>query len=651
MRRRILLIIGTTLALMLAMIWVATRTILMKGFERMERSAMEDNLERVRAALDRDLDALSGTASDWASRDDVRQGLGDPALANLGLDMLLLVSPEGRITYVRALQQQPADLDSLLARYPFLVGPTREPQPTSGLAVLDGDAWLLAAYPVPSRGTLVLARRLDQDEIAHLSTRVHLKVRIVVPGALHGDDPTLRAFGRLSRDPTPVIERPAVDRLTAYGTLRDLAGAPALGVVIETQSEIRLQAMRSAVSSMVWIALSGVVFGAAVLLFLQRRILARLHSVSSQVLAIKTGDQPSKRLEVDGTDQIAYLAAAINGMLAALESSTEELRTSDRQTQALLDAVPDLILLIAPDGTVRSLRLPEWSVPGLSDDIVGMELRSLDAVFPVVAAQDKERIALAVTTARERQLPQTVELDLELAGSRRSLEVRVVATAAGETVFVGRDVTMRRQAEEAERNETLLKEIHHRVRNNLQLISSLLGLQASSTEDAEAKTLLAESQDRIRSMALIHERLTQASPAGVSGFAAYIGDLVEHLGRSYAAVAGHVEIVTSLEDVPLPAAASLPAGLITSELLTNAFRHAFPEGRTGKVRVSLGRGTDGRAVLAVEDDGVGLPPEVKPEEAATLGFRIVASLVKQLGARLEVTRAGGTCFRLVLGET
>jgi len=152
-------------------------------------------------------------------------------------------------------------------------------------------------------------------------------------------------------------------------------------------------------------------------------------------------------------------------------------------------------------------------------------------------------------------------------------------------------------------------------------------------------------------MALIHERLTQASPAGVSGFAAYIGDLVEHLGRSYAAVAGHVEIVTSLEDVPLPAAASLPAGLITSELLTNAFRHAFPEGRTGKVRVSLGRGTDGRAVLAVEDDGVGLPPEVKPEEAATLGFRIVASLVKQLGARLEVTRAGGTCFRLVLGET
>lgn len=657
MRTRILLIVGTTLAVMLATILLATRIILLRGYDAMERSSMGVNIDRVRNAMERDLVALGQTATDWASWDEtyefirtlspayVETNLTVKSMRNLDVELAAFFDSTHGLVYHWSERPRPEDLATLLDRYPQLAGLPDAHGEAAGFVTLDGGPWLVVSRPIMDsdevlapRGRLLLGRHLDTSRAMQLSARVRLGI------ALH-------SAGEAVTPPdadeglSPTVERPAIDRLRTYLTIRDLGGAPVAVLAIEAWSDFRRQALNSTYASIAAIIATGLIFGAGTLGFLERRVLARLHSLSAQVLAIKTGEKTAQRLEIQGTDQIAYLAAAINGMLAALETSTEELRQSERRTLAFLEAVPDLILLVSADGTIRDMRVPEGM--GAVPDLRGHQVSTIHEALPWLTPNLRGQFESAVSRAASAQTPGFIETEIEIGGRRRWYEFRVSGSVSGETVVVARDVTAQRHAEVAEQKELLLRETHHRVRNNLQVISSLLALQANAAHDPETRAMLEESQDRVRSMALIHERLSHAERGGGLGFASYLRDLVEHLERSYGD-AGRIRIDTELEDVGLPEDASLPAGLVVNELLTNALRHAYPDGRSGRVLVGLARTSEGGVVIQVDDDGIGLPEWVDAEDPASLGFRIVRALVNQLGATLTIQRGGGTRYRLLL---
>jgi PAS domain S-box-containing protein len=209
------------------------------------------------------------------------------------------------------------------------------------------------------------------------------------------------------------------------------------------------------------------------------------------------------------------------------------------------------------------------------------------------------------------------------------------------------DITERKQSEERVKaslreKEVLLKEIHHRVKNNLQIISSLLSLQADRLTDPDAVRLLQDSQDRIRSMALVHERLYAAGNLSRIDMCVYVQTLVEQLLISYRNSPG-VQADVHAQPVWLDIDAAIPCGLILNELVSNALKHAFPDGRPGRIVVSLeplGLG----ARLSVRDNGVGLPANVRPERADSLGLRLVQALSEQLHASLQIEPGPGACF-------
>jgi two-component sensor histidine kinase len=195
--------------------------------------------------------------------------------------------------------------------------------------------------------------------------------------------------------------------------------------------------------------------------------------------------------------------------------------------------------------------------------------------------------------------------------------------------------------------EVLLREIHHRVKNNLQVVSSLLSLQADRVPaDAEVAHLVAESQSRIRSMALVHESLLQSATMASIEMRPYARRLTEELGAS-CAPSGRVRIELAADDLRLGIDRAVPCGLILNELITNALKHAFPGDRAGVVRVVV-RGDSRRLTLSVEDDGVGLPDGADPAEARTLGLRLVQALAEQLGGTLAVGRGPGTRIELAI---
>ena len=214
------------------------------------------------------------------------------------------------------------------------------------------------------------------------------------------------------------------------------------------------------------------------------------------------------------------------------------------------------------------------------------------------------------------------------------------------------EIAERARAEEQitaslQEKEVLLKEIHHRVKNNLQIISSLLSLQAKKVEDSQALEIFQESQDRIRSMALIHEKLYQAPDLARIDFGEYIHNLSAHLSQAYSASTRAIALQVQADDISLAVDTAVPCGLMLNELISNALKHAFPDDGPGQVRIELGTDDEHQCMLKVSDNGVGMPPDLDLNTTGSLGLQLVNALVSQLGGTIELDNDNGTEFKIV----
>jgi two-component sensor histidine kinase len=222
---------------------------------------------------------------------------------------------------------------------------------------------------------------------------------------------------------------------------------------------------------------------------------------------------------------------------------------------------------------------------------------------------------------------------------------------------VARNITERKQAEEQLRTslkekEVLLREIHHRVKNNLQIISSLLNLQASYIKDQATVEIFQESQHRVKSMALVHETLYQSKDLAVIDFAQYTRQLTGYLLSAYG-VTSEVEVRIDFDRMLLNSDTAISCGLIINELVSNALKHAFPSetGRTAEIHIDLHLDNH-QVTLAVSDNGIGFPPEIDFRQTETLGLQLVNLLVAdELEGEIELDRNKGATFKITFSRS
>ena len=211
------------------------------------------------------------------------------------------------------------------------------------------------------------------------------------------------------------------------------------------------------------------------------------------------------------------------------------------------------------------------------------------------------------------------------------------------------DITERKRTEQAiraslEEKTVLLKEVHHRVKNNLQIVVSLLNLQAVRVKNPAALDTLQETGNRVRSMALLHETLYRSQNLAQVNFASYIESICGHLFRSYGPKMARVKLERRMEEVSIDLDQAVACGLIINELVSNALKHAFPEGRAGRITVELQTTAQDQVRLRVADDGAGLPAQLDIRQTETLGHQLVFMLAEKLHGAVEVKRDGGTAF-------
>ena len=219
------------------------------------------------------------------------------------------------------------------------------------------------------------------------------------------------------------------------------------------------------------------------------------------------------------------------------------------------------------------------------------------------------------------------------------------------SVGIIRDVSERRNAEQIvrrslEEKERLLSEIHHRVKNNLQVISSLLNLQAGSVADPAALQHFTDAQVQIHSMALVHEHLYQSGTSGHVDVAPYVEELCTYLYEIFGVSSDRIGLRIKVESIPVDMQKAMPMALILNELVTNSLKYAFPEESSGSITVGIHMVEQGLVELTVEDDGIGLPEDFDITNSRSLGHTLIHGLCSQLDARAEVDGSAGTRFAM-----
>ena len=332
---------------------------------------------------------------------------------------------------------------------------------------------------------------------------------------------------------------------------------------------------------------------------------------------------------------------------------TRELRESEQRFRNLLENVQLVALTVNHDARITfandyTMGLTGWAI----DELLAMDL--LDVVVPP-AGMTRQAYREAVRTGG---VPAHFEGELiTKAGGRRLVawNSTVVHNAEGTVTGIaslGEDITERKRAEEKlsaslKEKDLLVREVYHRVKNNLQTISSLLSLQSESIADQATRELFLENQHRIRSMTMIHERLYRSSSLARIDMREYLQGLANSLFRSYA-VNRNITLQVDVRDVVLSADASIVCGLIVNELLSNTLKHAFPGDRSGEITMTMFPGDHGTYALTFSDDGIGLPPGFDIHATRTLGMNLIASLTQQLHGDIDISTNNGTRYVITI---
>jgi len=349
--------------------------------------------------------------------------------------------------------------------------------------------------------------------------------------------------------------------------------------------------------------------------------------------------------------RVASSVVELEGRTAILSihhDITDRKRAEEARLRNLVEQIPAVTYVAAGDEPRALYVSPQIEV------LLGYEVREWleDPEFFAkrLHPEDRGRVLAEAEKIRRTGEPHELEYRMVARDGRvvwfrdraqltRDAQGRVVSLQGVMIDTTGRkDVEAQLQAMLREK-EILLHEVHHRVRNNLQLIHSLLNLQARRISDPEAAAAVRSTQDRVRLMASIHERLSESPDLAGIDFAAYLRSLVDLVFRTFRERTGPVLLDIEAEPASLPLHLAVPCGMIVHELVTNALQHAFAGRLGGRVRVELGR-LERQVVLAVEDNGIGLPPGA--EEGDSLGFTLVRALADQIGGRLVVHRGQGT---------
>ncbi|MDI6644320.1 MAG: PAS domain S-box protein [Methanobacteriaceae archaeon] len=358
----------------------------------------------------------------------------------------------------------------------------------------------------------------------------------------------------------------------------------------------------------------------------------------------------------------------VNQDITELKKAEEALKESDQLLSDIINFLPDATFTIDAEGKVISWNRAIEEMTGIwAEEILGKGNYEYSLPF----YGERRPMLIDMVNASEDEINKyypklkrkgnilTAETDVSLNRNIETVWALAVPLYDSKDNFKGaieaiRDITKMKESQrkierELKEKEMLLKEIHHRAKNNLMIISSLLNLQSSYLKDKESQDIFIESQKRARSMAIIHERLYRSTDLKKIDFRDYIQSLATELFHTYVDDPSRLQLKINVDNIFLDVNTAIPLGLIINELVTNSLKYAFPNGKSGEIDIDFHK-KDDYYEFTIKDNGIGFPEDLDFHKTDSLGMQLVNSFTDQIDGKIELDRRNGTKFKIIFKE-
>jgi len=683
------MLIGITITCSVVVMYIASSFILIGGFQTLEEQNTLQNVQLATNTLSNEISDLNETLYDWAVWDDtydfiqdhnseyIQSNLVNSTFEGLKLNIIIYVDGSGDIVYSEGFDLQkkeqkpvPESINKYISKDSVLLN-SKNKDGVNGIILLPEGPMMIVSHPIltsngegPSKGTLIFGRYLNEAEILHMSEETQSSITLFNYNDSSMPSDFQNARQSMSEN-SPFFTSPLnTSYIAGYALINDIYGKPAFILRTEKPRGFYKEYQNSLSYFLISILIMGCVLAITTLIYLDKSILSRLSRFSRDITNIGKKGDLSARIFMKGEDEISSLAKSINDMLSKIENSQDQFKKSELKFRSVLQLANNAIVLTGSDGKIILWNKSAQRMFGYSEnEILG---KPISILFP-----DKYNVSYQKVLDNPYNFKNSENMGetYESCGfkkdmSRFMLEISHISWKIKNETFycaIIRDITDRKRAENEikeslKEKEALLMEIHHRVKNNMQIISSLLSLQSRYIKDENASGVFKESQNRVKSMAMIHEKLYMTDGLARIDFAGYIKNLVNDLFYSYGT--NRIKLDINADKLFLNIDTAIPCGLIINEIVTNSLKYAFPEqqglayksfidNKESRIYIELHQ-NNGRILLTIGDNGVGLPDGIDFENTETLGLRLVKSLVDQLDGTIKIYSNGGVEFKIIL---
>ena len=679
LRKKTLLNLSIALTVIIIAIIVFSSTILLTSYEKLESDRVRGDVHLIQNNLKAALQGLKSLAIDVGAWDDtyafalgkkpdfVEINYGKDTFAKQNINVVIFTSARGDILYAQGYNPDTNELvpvpQSVLDEVASVNSPLRNLTPEGsalGLFSTNDSVLLITSYPIlytnfsgPAVGTVILGKEINRNEIEQLTSAIVPSLSII---PLDSPSSTLeqedRALVSEMGDASFAIHPEAEGMIGAYQVISDIHGNDTILLMMKESRDIYQQGISTIITFFVFQLAAGLFLGVLIFYLIDKGVLQRIQTISTDFKEITDKGDLSTRIKVEGNDELTRLADVSNQMLDKIEQADKLVRQSEERFRTVFEKGP--LGMVIVDETFRFVKINPMfcSMMGYS------EAELLSKTFADITYPDSHETDITQVKrlgAGEISENTTEKRYIKKNGDIIWASVTVSAVRDEEGTFLYylaliKDITDRKKMQEhiqqsLMEKEVLLKEIHHRVKNNMQVISSLLSMQSRAIQDESIRALLKESQNRIQSIALVHEQLYRSDSLYQIEYGGYIRKMFNPLFESYNADQQRISMHIDAQNVMITIEKAVPCSLIINELISNSLKHAFPQGRKGEIHIGFSLdAASGTYILDYHDNGVGIPTGKDPKKTGSLGMQLIYGLTQQLDGTITLESAEGVHF-------
>ena len=614
--------------------------------------------------------AMNQTTQDWAQWDDaytfisgnnpsfISKDVPNSTFSRLNLNLIIYVNNNGTVMYGKAYNLEtkqfinlPQNLTSFTNDSPLL---THNLTGVSGILNLKEGPMIITTQPVitshgqgPIKGTLIMGRFVNTGELKPLINIQNGTLSVTSYNTSNQPSDVSKILPTLSKTNPTNILRLGPNSIAAYTLINDIYGNPAMIIKSQMPRTLYNSYIDTILYFIITIVLCGMFFVGLVIYSLDKNVLNRLDKIMGEIKDIGKKGDLKRRITVTGNDELSDLASSINNTVHALQKSERNLEESENKYRNIFENTGTAMLIADEDMTISLVNKTFENILKRNKEDIEGKLNWIDMLIP----DDRKKIENLHKSHKKGDsnviIPKTYEAQANIKGTTKDFFATFDFIPGTRKSLISLiDITDRKKAERLlttslKEKELLLREIHHRVKNSLQLISSLLSLQASEIDDDEIIARYKESENRIHTIALIHESLYQSTNISNINFQSYVEVLIEDIINSYNINTNKIKTTLELGNYNLGIETAIPVGLIINELVSNSLKHAFNGYDKGEIKIILEKNMD-TYTLTVKDNGIGLPDGFNYEETSSLGILLINSLVNQIEGKMTVKVNGGT---------